>query len=811
MKQCFFILGMHRSGTSALGGVLNLMGLEFGSDLMAANEGNPKGYFENNYVYNLNKKILFEQESSWCDYSFDARKISKNKKTLYVNEAKKIIDNEFKYAEKFVIKDPRICLLFPVWEQACKELNIDIKIIIPFRNPIEVANSLKQRNNFSLEKSLILWTHHVLSAEYYSRKYDVLVLTFNKLVNEIDSSIKKLSEFVEINTDKQAITNINKFLDKKIKHNNISIKNFTRETPPFLRKIISFVAKEDFSNKKEFDELRKDFYYSLDFFFNKEIKEDIKQLAEFKNKNQILENDKKLLIHKIKKFIIDEAFYLNKYEDVKNTGLNPGEHFFSFGYKEDRIPNNYKKEIEAAFAKINELEKNIIDNNNQLNIKDNNINELISLKDNQIKEIEAKNVIIDKNKDIIESLTKNKNELLSLNNEFVNLREEQIKEIESKNIIITEHKDRITNLIENKENLISLNKELVTKNENQINKINNQSIIISKLENKLEQIIDNKDELIKFNKELIAIKENQKEEIFSLKSKINKLKDDAKQIIENKNELIKLNKVLITNKEKQTEKINNLKNNIIKLETEIRYINKETIRQEKLYEKQITAKDKQIEKINIKQKEFAVLKEKLDYIENRNIEQIRINEERIAIKDKEITELIFEKNKVVDLLKKELEETNNDNKTIVNKLNNIILGKEEAINSLENSKNIIIEDLNKQIVIIKNDLKEKRKNIEQTNLKLSDISSKLLLIEKEKKDLTNKYIMLANKETELLNIIKEKEEKINSLNKHLQNERNKKNELEKSINEILSDLVTIKESRTWKIASSLKTIKKIIK
>jgi hypothetical protein len=89
MKNCTFILGMHRSGTSALGGTLNLMGFDFGSDLMQANEDNPKGYFENNLVYELNRKILREKNSSWDDYGFDIRKIKEVQFKQYVFEAKK--------------------------------------------------------------------------------------------------------------------------------------------------------------------------------------------------------------------------------------------------------------------------------------------------------------------------------------------------------------------------------------------------------------------------------------------------------------------------------------------------------------------------------------------------------------------------------------------------------------------------------------------------------------------------------------------------------------------------------------------------
>ena len=122
MKTVYFILGMHRSGTSALGGMLNIMGLEFGSDLMVANERNPKGYFENNFVYQLNKKILSQNNTVWYDLHFQASDIDKNDFDDFVQEAEQIMSNEFKYSENFVIKDPRISILFPIWEQASLNL-----------------------------------------------------------------------------------------------------------------------------------------------------------------------------------------------------------------------------------------------------------------------------------------------------------------------------------------------------------------------------------------------------------------------------------------------------------------------------------------------------------------------------------------------------------------------------------------------------------------------------------------------------------------------------------------------------------------
>ncbi|MBE9481821.1 MAG: sulfotransferase family protein, partial [Bacteroidetes bacterium] len=65
MQKCIFILGMHRSGTSAITGVLKILGVNLGSSLMPPLEDNPKGYFENLNVFKVNEEILGSINSSW--------------------------------------------------------------------------------------------------------------------------------------------------------------------------------------------------------------------------------------------------------------------------------------------------------------------------------------------------------------------------------------------------------------------------------------------------------------------------------------------------------------------------------------------------------------------------------------------------------------------------------------------------------------------------------------------------------------------------------------------------------------------------
>ena len=67
---------MHRCGTSALTGVLSMLDVYLGSELMPENEANIKGYFENNILYPINDRLLDHIGNSWDDIFFDEEKIS---------------------------------------------------------------------------------------------------------------------------------------------------------------------------------------------------------------------------------------------------------------------------------------------------------------------------------------------------------------------------------------------------------------------------------------------------------------------------------------------------------------------------------------------------------------------------------------------------------------------------------------------------------------------------------------------------------------------------------------------------------------
>lgn len=247
MKTCVLVLGMHRSGTSAVTGILEKLGAGLPQELLVSQKDNPKGYFEGVHVVELNERFLEELHSNWDDTRFPLL-MPDPMIDKHLDRVKEFIENEFAYTKVFALKDPRICITFPLWERALKELKINIKVVFPYRNPFEVARSLKSRNDFSTEKSLLLWAKYVLYAEKYSRPYQRYFLNFNTLLANSKEEAGKIADFIGMDCDFDDMTHAYEdFLEKGLKHHNLDLKNVADEVPLFLKKLLAFVEANSFS------------------------------------------------------------------------------------------------------------------------------------------------------------------------------------------------------------------------------------------------------------------------------------------------------------------------------------------------------------------------------------------------------------------------------------------------------------------------------------------------------------------------------------------------------------------------------------
>ncbi len=151
--KCIVIVGMHRSGTSCMAGILHHSGLYFGNKLLPASAKNPKGYFENEDLWRLHHSILRAVGHPWDDIrpmpaGWEKRFIVKYKKFIL----KALIKRYFSKYKIFGIKDPTINLLVPIYLDVFRTMSIEPCFIIMKRSETAVVKSLSKTEGLEERK-----------------------------------------------------------------------------------------------------------------------------------------------------------------------------------------------------------------------------------------------------------------------------------------------------------------------------------------------------------------------------------------------------------------------------------------------------------------------------------------------------------------------------------------------------------------------------------------------------------------------------------------------------------------------------------
>jgi hypothetical protein len=184
-RTVVFVLGMHRSGTSALAGVLNALGCDLPRTTMPENEANKRGFFESLTFANFHDRLLSSADSQWDEWQTISTKwYESNEFEKFKSEAKQKFIHEFGEDNLVVFKDPRICRLLPFWNSVIKELGIRPTYLLTVRNPEEVASSLNKRDGITPEIGHLIWLRHHLEGEAHSRGALRCFTNYNELLSD---------------------------------------------------------------------------------------------------------------------------------------------------------------------------------------------------------------------------------------------------------------------------------------------------------------------------------------------------------------------------------------------------------------------------------------------------------------------------------------------------------------------------------------------------------------------------------------------------------------------------------------------------
>lgn len=190
------VLGMHRSGTSAVTRLLNLLGAELGEPLLNAQGGvNDAGFWEHAGVVELNERILAMLDSCWFDHRpYPDGWWQETRFAELRDEARVLLHDNFHTATLATIKDPRLCRTLPFWRQVLDELSWPVKVLLVQRDASEVAASLTRRDGFPAATGLLLWLAYTLDAELHSRDLPRAFIAYADVLADWRAAVDRLGE-----------------------------------------------------------------------------------------------------------------------------------------------------------------------------------------------------------------------------------------------------------------------------------------------------------------------------------------------------------------------------------------------------------------------------------------------------------------------------------------------------------------------------------------------------------------------------------------------------------------------------------------
>ena len=167
-RRVIAVLGMHRSGTSCLAGLLEQAGVFLGN-VSKKDPYNLRGNHEHSSIVNLHEAVLAANGASW-----DVPPAS----AIWSPALKALRDDIIKSydgAPVWGFKDPRTLLVLEGWREALPAL----ELVGIFRHPLSVATSLNRRNGWSLDQGLDLWRDYNERLLRYQRRYRFPIVSFD--------------------------------------------------------------------------------------------------------------------------------------------------------------------------------------------------------------------------------------------------------------------------------------------------------------------------------------------------------------------------------------------------------------------------------------------------------------------------------------------------------------------------------------------------------------------------------------------------------------------------------------------------------
>jgi hypothetical protein len=238
-KNVYVVLGMSRSGTSAIARALKVLNIDLGDKLLPGDARNPKGFYEDAEVlYKINRGVSGITGDLWANlHTLDAQAVSNNSQLAdYKIYAQQLLGQRFATTNHWGFKDPRTVNLLPFWQSVFAVNKIEDNYIVAVRHPLAAAHSNQKFAHIDIETGLLIWLITNIAAIERTHGKKRIVISYELMLREPRVQLERIHQTLSLPgvlNDAECDIYANEFLDATLSHHEFTDNDLT--THPALK------------------------------------------------------------------------------------------------------------------------------------------------------------------------------------------------------------------------------------------------------------------------------------------------------------------------------------------------------------------------------------------------------------------------------------------------------------------------------------------------------------------------------------------------------------------------------------------------
>jgi hypothetical protein len=240
-RSLVLVVGSGRSGTSLFTGILQRLGFHVPQPEVPADDTNPRGFAESQWVVDFHSRLLARagvqvsdaRPGAWAEMAHVAldEGIQRGLRNW--------LGKQFGSTDDVIIKDPRLSWFLPLWRRCAEDLGLSPRFVTVLRHPAAVVQS-KQRSYGTWQGDVARtagWLNQALFTERATRDAPRAFVRHEELLDDWTQTVGRVADLLDLaavrNAPAASIVRVHEFVDRSLSQSRAGWGDF--EIPAALR------------------------------------------------------------------------------------------------------------------------------------------------------------------------------------------------------------------------------------------------------------------------------------------------------------------------------------------------------------------------------------------------------------------------------------------------------------------------------------------------------------------------------------------------------------------------------------------------